>query len=153
MKMKGAKAVHYESGPNMTPLVDVVMVILIFLMLAGSLVGSARFIMSKAGYNAQGVGGPPDKNKPQDADIVITIRPDPKGFYATVTGTEGTTDAAVLTQTVIEKRDRFLSIGTKEDAIQVVLAPRADLTFQACISAYAAASASKIQKVTWRAAN
>jgi biopolymer transport protein ExbD len=38
MKLKGAKAVHYDSGPNMTPLVDVVMVILIFLMLAGSFV-------------------------------------------------------------------------------------------------------------------
>ena len=36
MKLQGAKQVHYDSGPNMTPLVDVVMVILIFLMLAGS---------------------------------------------------------------------------------------------------------------------
>ena len=27
MRIKGAKAVHYDSGPNMTPLVDVVMVI------------------------------------------------------------------------------------------------------------------------------
>ena len=33
MKIQGAKKVHYDAGPNMTPLVDVVMVILIFLML------------------------------------------------------------------------------------------------------------------------
>ena len=36
MRIQGARKVHYDSGPNMTPLVDVVMVILIFLMLAGS---------------------------------------------------------------------------------------------------------------------
>jgi biopolymer transport protein ExbD len=32
MKLNSSKKGHYESGPNMTPLVDVVMVILIFLM-------------------------------------------------------------------------------------------------------------------------
>ena len=31
MKVSGAKQVHYDSGPNMTPLVDVVMVILMIL--------------------------------------------------------------------------------------------------------------------------
>ena len=46
MKIKGAKAVHYESGPNMTPLVDVVMVILIFLMLTGSFGAAAHFMPS-----------------------------------------------------------------------------------------------------------
>ena len=57
MKVEGAKKVHYDSGPNMTPLVDVVMVILIFLMLAGSFAGSTRFLMSKQGIHKTGSGG------------------------------------------------------------------------------------------------
>src|SRR5215208_3749120 len=54
MRLKGAKQVHYDSGPNMTPLVDVVMVILIFLMLAGSFGTSEHFLASKTPIHAKG---------------------------------------------------------------------------------------------------
>ena len=47
MTVKASKQVHYDSGPNMTPLVDVVMVILIFLMLAGSF-GTAEHFMASS---------------------------------------------------------------------------------------------------------
>src|SRR4051794_34290957 len=56
MKIKGAKAVHYESGPNMTPLVDVVMVILIFLMLTGSFGAAAHFLPSSMPIKQTGHG-------------------------------------------------------------------------------------------------
>ena len=46
MRITGTKKVHYDSGPNMTPLVDVVMVILIFLMLCGSFGGLEHFLAS-----------------------------------------------------------------------------------------------------------
>ena len=57
MKIKGAKKVHYDSGPNMTPLVDVVMVILIFLMLAGSFAGAEHYLVSNVPFSKQGAGG------------------------------------------------------------------------------------------------
>src|SRR5687768_14001620 len=44
MKVAAAKHARFESGPNMTPLVDVVMVILIFLMLAGSFGTSEKYM-------------------------------------------------------------------------------------------------------------
>ena len=56
MKIKGAKAVHYDSGPNMTPLVDVVMVILIFLMLTGSFGAAAHFLPSSMPISMKGKG-------------------------------------------------------------------------------------------------
>src|SRR3954470_12825337 len=56
MKLKGAKAVHYDSGPNMTPLVDVVMVILIFLMLTGSFGAAAHFMPSSMPIKQTGKG-------------------------------------------------------------------------------------------------
>src|SRR6476659_6576187 len=58
MKVSGAKQVHYDSGPNMTPLVDVVMVILIFLMLAGSFGTSEHFMASKTPIHLRGAAGP-----------------------------------------------------------------------------------------------
>lgn len=36
MKLTASKKIHYDSGPNMTPLVDVALVILIFMMLVGT---------------------------------------------------------------------------------------------------------------------
>src|SRR5580693_695554 len=59
MKISGAKKVHYDSGPNMTPLVDIVMVILIFLMLAGSFNQMEHYLMSDVPLQAKGVGAPP----------------------------------------------------------------------------------------------
>ena len=55
MKISGAKKVHYESGPNMTPLVDVVMVILIFLMLAGSFGSTEHYMIGSAELHSAGV--------------------------------------------------------------------------------------------------
>src|SRR4051812_5653984 len=56
MKLRGAKAGHYDSGPNMNPLVDVVMVILIFLMLTGSFGAAAHFLPSSMPIKATGKG-------------------------------------------------------------------------------------------------
>src|SRR5256885_841795 len=57
MKLKTSKKVHYDSGPNMTPLVDVVMVILIFLMLAGSFAGAEHYLVSNVPFTDKGAGG------------------------------------------------------------------------------------------------
>ena len=67
MKIKGAKAVHYDSGPNMTPLVDVVMVILIFLMLTGSFGAAAHFLPSSMPITADGQGPDRPEQDPQGA--------------------------------------------------------------------------------------
>ena len=79
MKLKGAKQVHYDSGPNMTPLVDVVMVILIFLMLAGSFGTAEHFMASAVPIHAKGVGGvpPPQDWKPADQlDVQVSANGD-----------------------------------------------------------------------------
>src|ERR1700732_1566135 len=98
MKMKGAKQVHYDSGPNMTPLVDVVMVILIFLMLAGSFAGASRYIISKGGIHAKGVGAAQaDPNKPIETPIDLDVfRGKLGGFVAQGTGINPTNDPDVL---------------------------------------------------------
>src|SRR6267143_30177 len=56
MKMRAAQKVHYDAGPNMTPLVDVVMVILIFLMLTGSFAAGEHFLQSNMPLTKTGVG-------------------------------------------------------------------------------------------------
>ena len=58
------RQIHYESGPNMTPLVDVVMVILIFLMLAGSFGTNEHFLSNALPISTRGVKGVPPPGRP-----------------------------------------------------------------------------------------
>jgi biopolymer transport protein ExbD len=63
----------------MTPLVDVVMVILIFLMLAGSFGTSEQFMASSVPIHAKGVGGvapPPGWKPPVIVDVNVTANGD-----------------------------------------------------------------------------
>src|SRR2546423_14060754 len=79
MKIQGARRVHYDSGPNMTPLVDVVMVILIFLMLAGSFAGAEHYLVSNLPFSPKGGGGqaPPPGIVPDEPLEIKGGRPTP----------------------------------------------------------------------------
>ncbi len=82
MKIKGAKKVHYDSGPNMTPLVDVVMVILIFLMLAGSF-EQGRVVPAEQHADQEGGRRRRDAPKPgtiPDEPLDIRVDNSPDGF-------------------------------------------------------------------------
>lgn len=154
MKFKGAKAIHYDSGPNMTPLVDVVMVILIFLMLAGSFAGSTRFLLSKQGIHQKGQSAA--KLKPGevvDTPVEIHLSPsgDPSGFLARGTGIGNTSDPETLRQTLERQRERFHAAGTPYDKLEVVLYPDPKVKYQAVIAAYQAALQAKYEKVAFAA--
>src|ERR1700748_2936752 len=83
MKIHGANQIHYDSGPNMTPLVDVVMVILIFLMLAGSFGASERYLMGDVPAAQKGVGGKSDPNQAIKPKIDIKVTQDGPFYTAT----------------------------------------------------------------------
>src|SRR4028118_642974 len=87
MKLRAAKAVHYESGPNMTPLVDVVMVILIFLMLAGSFGSDAHYLTSNIPIKQSGGAQvEPKPGEEPDEIFELQILPDPTYGFRVVAG-------------------------------------------------------------------
>src|SRR5215213_4965659 len=108
MKIKGAKQVHYDSGPNMTPLVDVVMVILIFLMLAGSFEKGGWFLQSQMPIKKEGgAGAPPDPSKIPDEPMEIRVDNSGEGFVARVGDVTVRGDRALLKAKLEEKRAAF----------------------------------------------
>ena len=156
MRLKGAKQVHYDSGPNMTPLVDVVMVILIFLMLAGSFAGSPQFLISKQGLHKKGSGGVPlDKNKPLDTPIEIHVDNIPDlsgtggGFRAQGTGINPTSSGDQLRQELEAKRQQFISAGTPSDQLEIVLYPGRNVKYKNLIQVYQAALQANYSKVAF----
>jgi biopolymer transport protein ExbD len=153
MKMAGAKKVHYDSGPNMTPLVDVVMVILIFLMLAGSFGGTTQFLMSKQGIHAKGSGGHPDPSKVIETPIDIHISPAKAGigFVAEGVGIQATNSPTNLEAALEKKLAAFTGNGTPVDQLQVVLYPTKNVKYTDLIQIYQAALDAKFTKVAFAA--
>jgi biopolymer transport protein ExbD len=158
MKIGGAKKIHYDSGPNMTPLVDVVMVILIFLMLAGSLAGSTRFLMSKQGFHAKGNNNStakPDPNQPPDINIRVDImnlnalKGDDNGFVASCASPviKKTDDPEVLKNDLDAIREKMVAAGTPLDKLQIVLEPGRGVQYQNVLKVYQAALRAKFTKV------
>jgi biopolymer transport protein ExbD len=145
MRIRGAKQVHYDSGPNMTPLVDVVMVLLIFLMMAGSFAGAERFLMSQAAYRAQGAGAapPPPGGIPEDEPLQIRVdSPTPDRFIARV-GQIQTDNARTLAAELTRMRE---ALGPDAEP-PIEISPGRDVKYRFLIEVYEAALAAEFTKI------
>src|SRR5882724_2493333 len=142
MKIRGAKKVHYDSGPNMTPLVDVVMVILIFLMLAGSFAGAEHYLVSNVPFSKQGAGGasPPAGGIPEDEPLVIRVEQNAArdGFIARAEKTTAY-DADALTKELSKLRDQLRGTGKPPEKVQIVISPGRNVKYKHLVDVYQAA--------------
>lgn len=134
----------------MTPLVDVVMVILIFLMLCGSFVGSEHYLVSNLPITNAGVGGtpPPPGFIP---DEPIEIRVDARGamgFVATA-GKIQTESAVGLTEQLRRMRLELNKIGKPDEKLQVKISPGKDVKYRELVKVYEAALHAGYKKVAF----
>src|SRR3954471_8306176 len=150
MKISGAKKIHYDSGPNMTPLVDVVMVILIFLMLAGQFVGQEHYLISNLPLSQSGAGAqniPPGFIPDEPIDIRVDS-PMPDAFVATA-GRIKTGDIAQLTQQLKSMRLALAVAGKDDDHIQVKIGPGKNVKYRFLVDVYEAALNAGYKKVAF----
>ena len=148
MRLRTSKQVHYDSGPNMTPLVDVVMVILIFLMLAGSFAGAEHYLVSNVPFTDKGGGGaPPPPGFVPDEPLEIRVdSPVPDRFVARA-GQITVDDANQLRVQLQRMRDSLEKAGTKRDKVQVVIEPGRNVKYKFLVDVYQAALQADFQKV------
>lgn len=157
MRIKGAKQVHYDSGPNMTPLVDVVMVILIFLMLAGSFGATSHYLTSNLPIKgAAGAAREPKPGEVQDETVEVKIFPDSvNGFRVLSDGmnSQGVTPTREwLVSHFTAKKDLLAGQGkTNMDEIQVILSPAPGVLYEHIALVYEAALKAQFKKVAFRA--
>jgi len=150
MKIKGAKKVHYDSGPNMTPLVDIVMVILIFLMLTGTFTGAEHFLISNLPFSPKGAGQaktPPGFVPDEPLDIRVDSPPT-GGFYARI-GNRQARNSDELLAVLKEKLAQFDHAGTKPEKVQVQISPGRNVQYKFLIEVYQAALEANFQKVAF----
>ena len=149
MRLKGAKQVHYDSGPNMTPLVDVVMVILIFLMLAGSFGGAEHYLQSSVPVRKGAAGKVQDAPIPDETDFRITVDALEDRFNARPDGMDPIQDKATLTAALEQKLAAFNAAGTPTDKIQVIISPGRQVKYVYLIQVYEAALEAGYTKVAF----
>lgn len=148
MKIKGAEKIHYDSGPNMTPLVDVVMVILIFLMMAGSFTQGGWFlkstipIKSKGGAQAQVPAG-----MIPDEPLEVRIDNAADGFRVVAGDIRSSGDREALRVALAQKLAAFQAAGTSRERVQVVLMPGRNVKYENIVAVYEAALRAGFTKV------
>jgi|SRR5687768_14834685 len=156
MKIQGAKKVHYDSGPNMTPLVDVVMVILIFLMLTGSFGAAAHFLPSNAPIRSSGKGqvqGEVPKIPDPQLDIYIATLDD--NTYKARIGSGEEFFNGVARNTGKKLVDALRELKAKQespDKLQVVLAPRLSTRYKHIIEVYQSCMEAECPKIGFQTA-
>jgi biopolymer transport protein ExbD len=149
MKLNVVKSVHYDSGPNMTPLVDVVMVILIFLMLAGSFGAASHYL--PATPPVTGGIGKPGVAQMANLDVFVTS-PSAAVFRARIGDGETFTDPAALREALTLKRRMREASGAAASEMQVTIAPRLNTRHDHVLAAYEAAMEAQWPRVGFKTA-
>jgi biopolymer transport protein ExbD len=148
MRITGAQKVHYDSGPNMTPLVDVVMVILIFLMLCGSFGGMEHFLATS--LPAIGPGqGPASPFGVTQVDIRVDHDPVNANAWKARFGDAVTGSPERLKTALAVKFNTFKANGTTGDQLQVVIHPDRFVKWNTLIAIYQAAMEAGYTKISF----
>ena len=148
MKIRGAEKIHYDSGPNMTPLVDVVMVILIFLMMAGSFTQGGWFLQSTVPIKSKGGAQtqvPPGMIPDEPLEVRIDNAAD--GFRVVAGDIRSSGDREALRVALAQKLAAFQAAGTTKDRVQVVLMPGRNVKYENIVAVYEAALRAGFTKV------
>ena len=158
MKINAGKKVHLEAGPNMTPLVDVVMVILIFLMLCGSFGGSEKYLESILPMRPKGgLADASRKNNPLD-DVIIDVRidgytnsegkPDWQASFNAYVGANAIKgDPAVLKAALEKVLKSNKDNNIPASKLQVLLAPGTNVKWKWITTVYTATNDAGFAKV------
>ena len=151
MKLSTSKKTHYASGPNMTPMVDVVMVILVFLMLAGSFAGAEHYLVSNLPYTKSGGGNatPPPGGFPNDVPLEIRVDTNATrdGFVARVGQYQAKTEQQLVGH-LVNVREKFArELGKTPDQIQIKISPGGNVKYEYVVQVYQAALQANFSKV------
>jgi biopolymer transport protein ExbD len=156
MRIQGAKKIHYDSGPNMTPLVDVVMVILIFLMLTGSFGAAAHFLPSNAPIRSGGKGqiDPNEVPKIPDPQLDIYIATIDDGTYKARVGSgeEFFNGVSRAGKKLVDSLRELKAKQESPDKLQVVLAPRLSTRYKHIIEVYQVCMEAECPKIGFQTA-
>lgn len=144
-RRRSALAMHdLHFGPNMTPMVDVVMVILIFFMASATFAGAEWFVKAGipregASTGNQGQGVDPLKLPPARFEVMLSL-----SSGRTVARGPGIGEAEL---SELPARLTALAAGLSADDLVLIIRPEPDVPYPDVIRAHDAAAQAGIKKV------
>lgn len=141
----------HEAPPNLTPIVNIAMVVLVVFMLTASFIEPQAYMQSSVALLEQGGTSnfDPDWTPPTPLPILVNMDAQvPSQFSATIGG-QVSQDAASLTQLLTEKRIAFEAGGTGIDDVQVEISPQRQVIWQHLITVYEAAQRAGFTSITF----
>lgn len=145
-RQRNALALHgLHFGPNMTPMVDVVMVILIFFMASAAFLGSEWFLRAAIPFEAGRGKSAIKKNDPlalpaAKFDVVMDVDDSGKTVVSFLQLSRAPVSAFVQRIADLPKNDQ-----TRD--IEIIIRPTARVPYRDVVTAHAACDAAGIQKV------
>lgn len=158
MKLKVSQKIHYDSGPNMTPLVDIVMVILIFMMLTGTFVVGQHYLQSELAASRRPDSTTSATRLPDETMLQIRVDTQPTGGWKAQAGkieveSAGASDTLArpkLIRMLSDLRDQLeKEAKTPVDKIQVVISPGKTTKYKDLVEVYSAAMEAKFTKIAF----
>jgi biopolymer transport protein ExbD len=168
MKFQANRRIHYNAGPNMTPLVDIVMVILIFLMLTGSFGSAEHYLVSNAAFQGGGTNKAPiPPNYIPPINLVIRVDLDPDSVAAAAALPADQAPQALRYQAMLSThlyksysslRQRLAELAADpqfkdKKNVQVVIDPGFKVLHRHLIDVYQAALSAGFEKIAFRKAH
>jgi biopolymer transport protein ExbD len=160
--------VHYDHGPNMTPLVDVTMVILIFLMMTGSFGSVEHYLVSNAAFQGSGASPTPiPANYIPPTNLVVRVDLEPDSVAEAAMLPRDQQAGALRWQAVLARRIFTSYSGLRAElaklaedpqfqdkkTVQVVIDPGYRVLHRHLIDVYQAALGAGFEKIAFRKAH
>ncbi len=153
MKIPGSRKIHYESGPNMTPMVDVVLVILIFLMMTGSFGAAEHYLISDVPLEVKGAGAVQAPNGPVPTQFTIKVSEEGKyyiakaGNFASVKSKDPIAAYKTLRDDLSDQLKNFVAAGISVQDIRVIIDPASTVSLDNLITVMDAAQDAGFKKI------
>jgi biopolymer transport protein ExbD len=150
MKLLVHRRPTYDAGLNLTPLVDIVMVLLIFLMIVGKFTGTELYLQSNLPVRQTGSAGatPPPGGFPRDEPIEVTLDlPTADTFSARVGNFKAATPEELQTILKSMLEELTTKAGKDRQDLQLIISPTKTVKYKHLIAVYTAAQLAGFEKI------
>jgi biopolymer transport protein ExbD len=141
----------HPAGPDLTPVVNIAMVVLVVFMLTASFVEPQLYMQSRVALMEKGGRAqlPPDWTPPTSLPILVNMDPAVPGSFAASVGLDQADSAASLEAVLRGRYDTFVAAGTDLEQVQVEISPQAHVIWQHLITVYEAAQRAGFTNITF----
>jgi biopolymer transport protein ExbD len=149
--MRRPKPRVLPSGPDLTPVVNIAMVILVVFMLATTFVEPQLYMQSRVALMERGgrTQLPPDWTPPTALPILVNMDPQTPGSFSADVGAQQVADPGALEEVLRGQYELFRTTDTDMEKVQVEISPQSHVIWQHLITVYEAAQRAGFTNVTF----